>query len=283
MPDRVGQFFQDQPRRTFLNDIVSSQLDADRFDYLLRDNLHTGSRYGDFDLGWLLHALTTDQSGSRLAVTAKGISAVEAYLQSRYHMYRNVYFHKVVRAAEGMLKLALQRAGRLAAQDRLPWPAREDGVSKLLLGRRLSIDEFTQLDDVSLLHCLKLWIDADDVVLSRLCKGLLFRGLFKTIDLTAIDDPDRLARLIESARAAVRAAGGDPTGDIFYDEPSDAPYEIYDGQSSTHDIFIRDNTGNLGSFASRSPLPQALGRQLMFRRLHVAAAYRNAVESALRQ
>ena len=90
----------------------------------------TGSRYGDYDLGWLLHALTIDGPTPRLGVTWKGVSAVEAYLQSRYHMYRNVYFHKVVRSAEGMVKLALQRARRLAVQDRLTWPPREHLVSK---------------------------------------------------------------------------------------------------------------------------------------------------------
>src|SRR5688500_18185789 len=94
----------------FYCDILASQLDADRFDYLLRDNLMTGSRYGDYDLRWLLHALTIDPATERLAVTWKGVNAVEAYLQARYHMYRNVYFHKVVRSAEGMLKLTLQRA-----------------------------------------------------------------------------------------------------------------------------------------------------------------------------
>ena len=80
LPGRMERFFEGKPKRTFLNDILASQLDADRFDYLLRDNLHTGSRYGDFDLGWLLHALTISPGGERLAVGAKGVSAVEAYL-----------------------------------------------------------------------------------------------------------------------------------------------------------------------------------------------------------
>ncbi len=103
LPEKVAELLKPTPNRTFFNDILSSQLDADRFDYLLRDNLMTGSQYGGFDLHWLLHALTIDKSTSRLAVTSKGVSAAEAYLQSRYHMYRNVYFHKVVRTAEGML------------------------------------------------------------------------------------------------------------------------------------------------------------------------------------
>src|SRR5205814_3670268 len=107
LPQKIIEFLNCRPTRTFVCDIISSQLDADRFDYLLRDNLMTGSRYGGYDLEWLLHALTIDESCDRLAIHWKGVSAVEAYLQARFNMYRNVYFHKVVRSAEGMLKLAL--------------------------------------------------------------------------------------------------------------------------------------------------------------------------------
>ena len=151
------QFLQGKPERTFYSDILSSQLDADRFDYLLRDNLMTGSRYGRFDLRWLLHALLVDKASNRLAVSIKGVNLpIEGYLQARYHMYRNVYFHKVVRSAEGMVKLRTRsEAKRLAVQNRLPWPQIDDGVYKALEGRRLSTAEFLELDDVSILQCLK--------------------------------------------------------------------------------------------------------------------------------
>src|SRR5450432_2172820 len=152
LPQRIVQTMNSHPQRNYLSDILSSQLDADRLDYLLRDNLMTGSQYGNYDLGWLLHALTIDDKTNRLAVTWKGVSAVEAYLQSRYHMYHNVYFHKVVRSGEGMLKLALQRAKRLAVQGRLSWPREENPVYKALIGQQLDVDEFTELDDVSLMQ-----------------------------------------------------------------------------------------------------------------------------------
>src|ERR1051326_4568464 len=90
LPEKVAAFLRFEPRRTVFSDVISSQLDADRFDYLLRDNLMTGSRYGSFDLEWLLHALTIAETPGRLAVTVKGISAVETYLQARFNMYRNV-------------------------------------------------------------------------------------------------------------------------------------------------------------------------------------------------
>ena len=283
LPARVAAFMAGWSSRPFLCDILSSQLDADRLDYLLRDNLMTGSRYGDYDLGWLLHAFTVSPGGDRLAVTWKGVSAVEAYLQSRYHMYRNVYFHKVVRSAEGMVKLALQRAKRLAVQERLAWPRRDDVVYKSLLGQRLTTPEFTDLDDVSMLQCFKLWTAADDAPLAALCKGLLYRRVFKTIDITHVDPPSRAIELAKLAEAAVEKAGGDPAYDLFYDEPKDTPYATYypDHSGEPGDILVRTADGGLTTFAALSPLTQALGRQLMFRRLHVAGSFAPTVQKAL--
>jgi HD superfamily phosphohydrolase len=284
LPERIVDFMEGRPQRSFYCDVLSSQLDADRFDYLLRDNLMTGSRYGGYDLRWLLHALTVHEGSDRLAVTWKGVSAVEAYLQSRYHMYRNVYFHKVVRSAEGMVKLALQRAKRLAVQDRLEWPRRDETVYKALLGQRLTIEEFTDLDDVSVLHCLKLWVNSHDVVLARLSKGLLFRQVYKTIDLSHVTDESRVRAMITTADNAVAAAGGEAGYDVFFDEATDTPYEIFAdaGQcGGAGEIIVLDPSGKPTDFARASPFVRALNSQLMFRRLHVAAEWRDVAQRAL--
>lgn len=282
LPGRVADLVQGEAPDRFWSDVLASQLDADRFDYLLRDNLMTGSRYGGFDLRWVLHALSIDPATRRLTVTWKGVSAVEAYLQSRFHMYRNVYFHKVVRGAEGMVKLALRRARRLAVQGRLEWPPREHVVYKALLGQRLSIEEFTDLDDTSVLHCFKLWTRSADGVLARLCHGLLFRRLYKSIDLSRIEDPARLQAIIASAHHAVREAGGDEDGyDLFYDEPVDTPYETFDPDHAADEILVREPGGRLVAFGEVSPISQALGRQLMFRRLHVAEPFRDTARRAV--
>lgn len=261
----------------FYHDVISSQLDADRFDYLLRDNLMTGSRYGDYDLEWLVHALTIDKSTSRLAVTWKGVSAVEAYLQSRYHMYRNVYFHKVVRSAEGMVKLTLQRARRLAVQGRLAWPPVEHVVGKALLGRQLEVGEFTDFDDVAVQHCFQVWTKSDDPTLAELCRGLLFRRLYKTFDLTHVQDVERVRSAVTAAEKAVEEAGGDAAYDLFYDEPSDTPYATAD----VDQIMVCDREHVLTPFASHSPMTQSLNQQLMFRRIHVAAPWKEVTARAI--
>jgi uncharacterized protein len=283
LPRLVIELLEGRSARPFFCDILASQLDADRFDYLLRDNLMTGSRYGDYDLGWLLHALTVHPESGRLAVTWKGVSAVEAYLQSRYHMYRNVYFHKVVRSAEGMVKLALQRAKRLAVQERLAWPPAESVVHKALLGRTFSTADFVDLDDISVMHCFKQWQSSDDAALAGLCRGLLFRRVYKTIDLTHLPDRESAQRAADAATDAVARAGGDAGYDLFYDEPSETPYER-DGRGACAEeaeIAVLRAEGSLTSFAQVSPLTEALNRQLMFRRIHVAAPWRDVAEEAV--
>lgn len=284
LPGLVVDLLEGRTSRPFFCDILASQLDADRFDYLLRDNLMTGSQYGGFDLTWLLHALTVHSESGRLAVSWKGVSAVEAYLQSRYHMYRNVYFHKVVRSAEGMVKLALQRAKRLAVQERLPWPPAESVVHKALMGRALSTDEFVDLDDISVLHCFKLWQSSDDPALAGLCRGLLFRRVYKTIDLTRLADRKAAQLAAHAAAVEIERAGGDPAYDVFYDEPFETPYER-DGAGACEgelEIAVLRPDGSLTSFAQVSPLTDALNRQLMFRRLHVAAQWRDVADRAIR-
>ncbi len=272
LPERVNDLIHcPSDNRTFLHDIICSQLDADRFDYLLRDNLMTGSRYGHFDLQWMLQHLTVE--GGRLAVSTKGVSAIENYLQGRYHMYRNVYFHKTVRSAEGMARLALQRAKRLAVQERLDWPPPDQPVHKSLVGRQLSIREFIELDDISVLHCFKIWMSGDDALLASLCRGLLFRSLFKSIDLTPFD-AEKVAQIRTGAAQAIQQAGGEPAYEMFYDEPSDTPYDDHTGSNQ---IMILDATGELVEFARISPMSDALNRQLMFRRLHFAAPHRQAI------
>jgi HD superfamily phosphohydrolase len=217
-----------------------------------------------------------------MAVSAKGISAVEDYLHARYNMYRNVYFHKVVRSAEGMVRLALRRAKRLAVQDRLDWPGRETSVYKALLAQRLTIEEFWDLDDVAVNQCFKTWARGDDVVLARLCRGLLYRRLYKTIDVSHLGESEAREGL-ERATRAVADAGGEAEYDLFYDQPADTPYEAFeDGDSSaTAGIMVQGVTGELTPLSRMSPLPGALNQRLMFRRIHVNAEYRDVVARAI--
>ena len=288
LPERVVDLLGCGGERTFVCDVLSSQLDADRLDYLLRDNLMTGSRYGRYDLAWLLQAMTLDPGGTRLCVAAKGVSAVEAYVQARYHMYRHVYFHKVVRSAEGMTKLALQRARDLVLRGHvgedlhgpsLAVPPGSGVVAKVLTNDRMTAAEFRELDDVSVMGCFKAWAGSGDAILADLCRGLLDRRLFKTIDLTAVaadHGPAAVEEAVARAGSAVADAGGDPLYSLFYDNPSNAPYTGGPGG-----IAIVDSAGRTVDFADASPFVKGLEATLSFHRLHVDERFRDAAQAAV--
>jgi HD superfamily phosphohydrolase len=93
-------------------------------DYLLRDSLMTGAKYGVYDVEWIITSLEIDEENDRLYVAARGIYAVEDYLQARYYMFRQVYFHRTLRAAEAILKSLLRRALELFQLEyRFGWQA----------------------------------------------------------------------------------------------------------------------------------------------------------------
>ena len=118
LPDRVAAIIEGKFQPAALGQLVSSQLDVDRMDYLLRDSLMTGAKYGIYDLEWIINALQIDEAGDRIYVAARGLYAVEEYLQARYYMFRQVYFHRTLRSAEAVLKSVLRRALALLRRRR---------------------------------------------------------------------------------------------------------------------------------------------------------------------
>jgi HD superfamily phosphohydrolase len=92
LPEKVGAIIEGRFQPAALAQLVTSQLDVDRMDYLLRDSLMTGAKYGIYDLEWIINALAIDEAGDRIYVAALGLYAVEEYLQARYYMFRQVYF-----------------------------------------------------------------------------------------------------------------------------------------------------------------------------------------------
>ncbi|MDQ3063326.1 MAG: HD domain-containing protein, partial [Acidobacteriota bacterium] len=109
LPENVAAIIRGDFRPMALAQLVSSQLDVDRMDYLLRDSLMTGAKYGIYDVEWIIKSMEIDEENDRLYVAARGIYAVEDYLQARYYMFRQVYFHRTLRAAEAVLKSLLRR------------------------------------------------------------------------------------------------------------------------------------------------------------------------------
>ncbi len=195
-------------RRMALGQLVSSQLDVDRMDYLLRDTLMTGVKYGIYDLEWVLKSIEIDEERDQLYVSAAGIHAVEDYLQARYYMFRQVYFHRTLRAAEAILCSTLRRSLYLSANDGDVWRASGTAMESVLAGKNLSLAEHLSLDDSDFIFHIKQWSKSEDKQLADLASRFIDRRLFKALDLDMQADEAR--QFVEAARDAVAAAGFDP-------------------------------------------------------------------------
>lgn len=269
-----------------LLDIVSSQLDADRLDYILRDGLATGVKIGLYDFERILTMLEVYEGrgpdpNRRLAVSFRAREAVEGYLMARFHMFKQVYLHKAVRAADKMLEAVLARAAHLM-RDGYAFESRfTPSMHKLLSGERLDSREFIALDDTDVWMALKQWRDEPDPVLAQLSAGLLDRDLYKTIDLSA-DDAVGIARMIDRAGELARQMGLDPTYTVLTDRASDTPYTPYDprhGDIGAH-IPIIGPDGRAHPIERRSDMVHLLGRDsYKIARLCVPAALRERLLS----
>jgi uncharacterized protein len=224
-PQRVASIIEGTFKPAALAQLVSSQLDVDRMDYLLRDSLMTGAKYGLYDLEWIINALQIDEDGDRIYVAARGVFAVEEYLQARYYMFRQVYFHRTLRSAEVVLRSALRRALELFDEGREVWCAPGAAFEKALRAQPLTIGEHLEIDDSDVIYHFKQWQRDEDPVLSDLSRRFIGRRLFKAIDL---DMPaDERAGFLSAARDVVARAGFAPEYYFIEDHAGDVPYYNY--------------------------------------------------------
>src|SRR5207245_4803266 len=225
LPQRIASIIDGTFRPAALAQLFSSQLDVDRMDYLLRDSLMTGAKYGLYDLEWIINALQIDEANDRVYVAARGIYAVEEYLQARYYMFRHVYFHRTLRSAEAVLRSALQRALQLTSGGADVWCAPGASFAKVMRREQLTITEHLQIDDSDVIFHLKQWQWTADPILKDLSNRFVERRLFKAIHLD-MAERDR-AQFIDAARAVVVRAGFDPDYYFIEDRATDVPYYGY--------------------------------------------------------
>lgn len=195
-----------------LDDIVSSQLDADRLDYLLRDNHFCGVRYGEFDFRWMLHCLTivtTEQNAKRLGITHKGIGVVEHYLMARRLMIRNIYQSQKKLAFENYLIHLLQLVSEQLQQNAKLKSLQSTALAEFLIvmheynhkykNAKLSADLknafltnyyhlYRKLNDYDVYMLINMIaaLDTNDVF-TQLAKRLLYRQMPKVIRLEQVD------------------------------------------------------------------------------------------------
>jgi HD superfamily phosphohydrolase len=176
--------FQNKYKKKFLNQLVSSQLDMDRLDYLNRDSFFTGVSEGVVSSDRIIKMLNV--VNDQLAIEAKGIYSIEKFIIARRLMYWQVYLHKTVLSAESLLVNILKRAKELAEKkvDLFCTPALHTFLynkysEKDFKTNPMLLDVFAKLDDNDIMTSIKVWTSHNDIVLSGLCKQLVDRKLFK--------------------------------------------------------------------------------------------------------
>ena len=191
LPATLSAFWGKGYQPHYARKLVSSQLDVDRLDYLLRDGHYSGAGYATYDLDWIIHAIQiapiADGRDDLVVDYRRGMYAVEQYLFARSYMYAQVYHHKTVRAAEWMFIKTLERFAQLARAHAEPpgFPI----AATMARGGEVTVADYLRLHDVSLTTALDAWAGADggagadDPVLRDLASRLVDRRLFKTFDL----------------------------------------------------------------------------------------------------
>lgn len=181
LAEQVAQILEQKIKPTWISQIISGQLDCDRADYLIRDSHQTGTTYGVFQLERIIQSLKLAQHKDeiKLVVIEKGIQAVEDYLFARYSMYLQVYHHKKTLSADALFTSAIARARDLIKLHN-NLEVSESLQKWLLKSKRMSLKDFWEVDDICILHHLKLWSsNSDDNILADLSNRLLNRKLFK--------------------------------------------------------------------------------------------------------
>ncbi|VXC62764.1 MULTISPECIES: HD domain-containing protein [Chryseobacterium] len=176
------EMFQGKYHRKFFNQLISSQLDVDRLDYLNRDSFFTGVSEGNINTQRIISMMNVCEE--ELVIDAKGVYSIENFLTARMFMYWQVYYHKTSALAEFILVKILERAKYLVSEG-IDLPATENLKYFLNRGKSAATDEdverFTQLDDNDIVQAMKLWQKSEDFVLAYWCKCVIQRNFPKTI------------------------------------------------------------------------------------------------------
>jgi HD superfamily phosphohydrolase len=204
--------------------LVSSQLDCDRLDYLLRDSHSTGTSYGHLDLERILAALTLAPDGS-LALHPKGLMAVEHYLVVRQLMYRTVYNHRLNVVSTWLLCQAVSVARRLGPEG--VW-ADATMARWLWHSEMLELADFLANDDLRSGYHLLRWSEEAPAELADPCRRLLDRRLLQALDVSELVQERRLELLAEAQRLS-RAAALVPEGNCGLQQRRSLGYDPYRG------------------------------------------------------
>lgn len=203
--------------------IISSQIDADRMDYLLRDAYFTGASYGSFDLSRILRLIQPYKNG--IAFNISGMHAIEDYVVSRYQMYQQVYFHPVSRSMEVILTHLLKRARDLYEKSLVDKAVDSSFIPKELIpffSNQVQLNDYLALDDGALMTYFNTWQYVDDPILSDLANRFLNRKPLKSVLLNK-----KSKQYIPIVKDLIQTAGFNTNYYTAENDSFDTAYAIY--------------------------------------------------------
>ncbi len=205
LPSKIGELFQSkqlfsQPLKT----LISSEIDCDRLDYLLRDSYNTGTNYGLVDLERIISALTFSPDGN-IGIKPKGIIAIEHFLVLRNLMYRTIYNHRINEISTWILEKIIYTIKHKFEKKIFL----DNSLNKwIFFPEKVEIDDFIRNDDVSFYYHLMKWKDESFEPLSTLCKMFIDRDLLKASDISFLSKINRL-KILAFARKLCEKNGYD--------------------------------------------------------------------------
>ncbi|WP_458383382.1 HD domain-containing protein [Staphylococcus caledonicus] len=241
-PQDVADVINKTHKNKLVISMISSQIDADRMDYLQRDAYFTGVSYGTFDMERILRLMRP--SKDEVLIKESGMHAVENFIMSRYQMYWQIYFHPVSRGGEVLLNNCLKRVKQLYKEGYHFKMYPEDFVP--FFEETITIEQYVELDEVIVLYYLKKWVNENDAILSDLARRFINRDLFKYIpfDGSIITITELQELFIE---------GGIDADYYFISEAfSDLPYDYDRPGSNRQPIHLLRRNGSIREISSQS-------------------------------
>ncbi|QIL46303.1 HD domain-containing protein [Vagococcus coleopterorum] len=255
-PEKIASVIRKDYQNPQVVQMISSQIDADRMDYLLRDAYFTGIEYGTFDLTRILRVIRPYKDG--ITFNASGMHAVEDYIVSRYQMYMQVYFHPVSRGMEIILNHLLKRGAYLHQEDSSYFHD-QTPLLRPFFEDNYTLNDYLKLDDGVLNTYFNMWLDDSDPILNDLASRFLNRKPFKS----ARFNPEKDQALVEELSELIGTVGFDKTYYTAINTSYDLPYDFYrpEKEKNRTQIVLMEKDGSLTELSTSSALVASLAGQ----------------------
>ena len=274
------------PEYKHVSQLVSSQLDADRLDYLSRDAYFTGTSFGKIDLERIIRTLGIYHDGGDIdgyvVSNSKGFEAIESYVLGRHLMYQGVYFHKTTRCFERLIEKAFKRAIFLLHDKKLTFPQEFDFLNH---GESMTADDLVYLDDHAVYNLIQRWTKHSDQILKDLSIRIINRIPLKTIEL---ENMMSYFENLEEIKRGLKEKSFDPDYYLLYDEPTETPYSPYspkgveDNTNVLTNIFVLNKENKPEEISQLSKVVRVLAEDQSTLRIYLPDECKSQISSVLR-